>query len=93
MKIIDFLIRFAVICLILLVIGFITLVIVDSKIPRPPRIPIEDREPNYIVDGERVYCFMMSSNVFGTGIKLDGCSNGKTYYNVQNVISLSTKEK
>ena len=51
MKIIDFLIRFAVICLILLVIGFITLVIVDSKIPRPPRIPIEDREPNYIVDG------------------------------------------
>ena len=77
-----------IICCIAFIIGLILLFIVDSKMPREAIKPIEEREPNYIINGEKVYCSMMSRNVFGTGVELNGCSNGRQYYNVQNVIRI-----
>jgi len=49
----------------------------------------QNRTPNYKVNGEEVFCGVMSRNVFDTGIRLYNCDNGKKYYNVQDLEQLS----
>jgi len=77
-------------CLMLLAIFIIVLLMIDmsSKMKAKEYIPIEDMKSNYIINGEEVYCGIIVSNAFGTGITLFDCSNGRTYHNAINVVEL-----